>query len=444
MASPPSSPQPGRDASPAGVTRCSTGYASGNLESGVVEAVRDALASLGACAPSLAVVSVCAPGDPMVGGRILGHAGSLIAEMAPGCAILGSTAHGVVRAGDAAEMQPAVSVWLASWPGASPRPFRISARAVDDGVALYGLPDIGEDDRLAVLLVDPWSTPIDDVLAAFDRVDGALPVVGGFASAAAARGENRLLLGTSVVDGGAVGVVLDSSAPMRAVVSQGCRPFGDPMTVTSSRGAFLIEMASRPALERVRAMVSDLPEDDQALAVRGLQIGIARDPGAGGDAASDYLMRAIVGVDPTIGAITVGDEVPVGSVVRLHLRDADSADEDLRTVLRTVAGDGQPAGALLFTCNGRGRSMFTTPAHDSEVVAQGLGTDAVAGFFAAGEIGPVGGANHVHGFTAVLLVVDPVAGGEVEIARDSIPAASSVSEESAADIDAEIEAFLRE
>ena len=443
MAPPQSDPHAGREVFPAGGTRCATGYVAGNLETGVVEAVRDALAALGTSRPDLAVVSVCAPGDPMTGGRILGHAGSLIAEMAPSCAILGTTAHGVVRAGDASELQPAVSVWLASWPSASPRPFRVSARPVDDGVALFGLPELAEDDRLAILLVDPWSTPIDDVLAAFDRVDGALPVVGGFASSASARGENRLLLGTSVVDSGAVGVVLDASAPMRAVVSQGCRPFGDPMTVTSSRGGFLIEMASRPALERVRAMVAELPEEDQALAVRGLQMGIARDPGAGGDAASDYLMRAIVGVDPTIGAITVGDEVPVGSVVRLHLRDADSADDDLRNVVDAVAATGQPAGALLVTCNGRGRSMFTTPSHDGQVMAGGLGTDAVAGFFAAGEIGPVGGANHVHGFTAVLLVVDPVAEGEVEIARESIPAQASQASTDV-DIDAEIEALLRE
>jgi small ligand-binding sensory domain FIST len=398
------------------VARCSIGFSQGNIESGVIAAVREALTGLGAVRPTMAVVCVAAPGDPITGGRILGHAGALLAEAAPDCAIIGTTAHGVIGGVDAVEMQPAVSVWLASWSGAPPRPFRVAARPTEGGFGLTGLPDITDSDRLAVCFVDPWTTPIDEVLAAFTRIDGDLPVVGGFASAGQ-RGENRLLLGSAVLDSGTVGLIIDSAAPVRAVVSHGCRPIGDPMTVTSSRGAFLIEMAGRPALERIRAAVAALPPEEQALAVRGLQMGIARAPEAGGDTAADYLMRAIIGIDPTIGAVTVGDEVPVGSLVRLHLRDADSADADLRQTVDAVAQGGTSAGGLVITCNGRGRSMFTSPSHDSEVVTAGIGSQAVGGFFAAGEIGPVGGGNHLHGFTAVLLVVDSMMSDAVEVPR---------------------------
>lgn len=398
------------------VARCAVGFARGNIESGVVAAVREALAGLGAVRPTMAVVCVAAPGDPITGGRILGHAGALLAEAAPDCAIIGTTAHGVIGGVDAVEMEPAVSVWLASWAGQPPRPFRVAARPAEGGLGLTGLPDLTDGDRLAVCFVDPWSTPIDEVLAAFTRMDGDLPVVGGFASAGQ-RGENRLLLGSAVLDSGTVGLIVDSAAPIRAVVSHGCRPIGEPMTVTSSRGAFLIEMAGHPALERIRATVAALPPEEQALAVRGLQMGIARAPEAGGDTAADYLMRAIIGIDPTIGAVTVGDEVPIGSLVRLHLRDADSADADLKQAVDAVALGGASAGGLLITCNGRGRSMFTSPSHDSEVISAGIGSQAVGGFFAAGEIGPVGGANHLHGFTAVLLVVDSAVSEAVEVAR---------------------------
>lgn len=420
------------------VARCASGFAQGNVESGVVEAVREALAGLGTQRPSMAVVCVSAPGDAVTGGRILGHAGALLAEAAPDCAVIGTTAHGVLGGVEAVEMEPAVSVWLAAWQGQAPRLFRVATRPAEGGVALTGLPELTDEDRLAVCLVDPWTTPIDEVLASFSRIDGDLPVVGGFASAGQ-RGENRLLLGSAVLDGGTVGLILDRDAPVRAVVSHGCRPIGDPMTVTSSRGAFLIEMAGRPALERIRAIVAALPSEEQALAVRGLQMGIARAPEAGGDTAADYLMRAIIGIDPTIGAVTVGDEVPVGSLVRLHLRDADSADADLRAAVDAVVEGGPSAGALVVTCNGRGRAMFLTPAHDGEVVASGLGTRALGGFFAAGEIGPTAGANHLHGFTAVLLVVDSTVRGDVEVVRIG---SSEGSAGETSDLDAELASLL--
>jgi len=274
------------------------------------------------------------------------------------------------------------------------------------GLALTGLPELADDDRLAFLLADPWTLPADEVVAAFARVDGPLPVVGGLVSGGRRRGESRLLLDGAVFDNGGVGVILDAAAPLRVVVSQGCRPIGDPMTVTASEGTTVSELAGRTALERIRDVVAGLDDADQALAVRGLHVGIARDDRIDGADAADYVIRGLLGVDPATGAVTVGDDVPVGAVVRLHLRDADSAEADLESVMGLVGASADAAGAYLVTCNGRGGAMFTTPDHDGAIVRDALGTRAVGGFFAAGEIGPVGGANHLHGFTAVVLVVD--------------------------------------
>ncbi len=129
----------------------------------------------------------------------------------------------------------------------------------------------------------------------------------------------------------------------------------------------------------------------------------ARTPPAG---EHDYLVRGIIGADPDAGTVTVGAPVTEGQVVRLHARDADSADHDLRSALelRRSALGGDPAGALVFTCNGRGRGMFGTPDHDADAVDEELGGAPSAGFFAAGEIGPVGGENFLHGFTATVAV----------------------------------------
>jgi len=400
------------------IARCSSALRRG-LDSAVPEAVQVALDDLGA-RPHLAIVQVSAPGEPLAAGRALAHVASLIDGVAHGCVVIGSNAHGVIGDLASVEMQPAVSVWLAHLPGARPRGFRLATvPAPHGGLALTGLPDLSEDDRLALLLADPWTLPADEVVAAFSRVDGPLPVVGGLVSGGRRRGESRLMLDGAVFDNGGVGVVLDRAAPVRVVVSQGCRPIGDPMTVTSAEGTTIRELAGRPALERLREVVSALDTDDQALAVRGLHVGIARDPRVDGAHAGDFVIRGILGVDAQSGAVSVGDDVHIGSLGRLHLRDADSADADLRTVVGLVGRDRAVAGAYLVTCNGRGGAMFTSSDHDAAIVRDGLGTMAVGGFFAAGEIGPVGGDNHLHGFTAVLLVVDPAMeeGVPVEVSR---------------------------
>lgn len=212
------------------------------------------------------------------------------------------------------------------------------------------------------------------------------------------------------------------------------------MTVTAASGMTVGELAGRPALERLRDVVAALDDGDQALAVRGLHVGIARDDRIDGAHAADYVIRGILGVDAETGAVTVGDDVPVGAVVRLHLRDADSAEADLESVVRLAHDSTDPAGAYVFTCNGRGGAMFTTSDHDGAIIREGLGTPAVGGFFAAGEIGPVGGANHLHGFTAVVLVVDR-ADGEASSPEIRRPlAADSIVDADA--LDAELRSLL--
>ncbi len=391
--------------SPPADARCATSLGRG-LDAAVPDAVAEAMALLGAPA-TMAIIEVSAPGDPLAAGRALAHASALITEISPECVVVGSNAHGVIGGDTSVEVQPAISVWVAHLPGSHPRGFRLATvPAPHGGLALTGLPDLEERDRLAFLLADPWTLPADDVVAAFARVDGPLPVAGGLVSGGGRRGDSRLLLDGAVFDNGGVGMVLDRAAPIRLIVSQGCRPIGQPMTVTDADGTSIHTLAGRPALEMVRDVVESLDAGDQALAVRGLHVGIARDAGVDGVSASDYVIRGIVGADPATGSVTVGDDVAVGSVVRLHVRDADSAEADLRSVIGLVGDDVPAAGAYLVSCNGRGSAMFTTPDHDAGIVRQGLQTDAVGGFFAAGEIGPVGGANHLHGFTAVIVLVD--------------------------------------
>ncbi len=84
------------------------------------------------------------------------------------------------------------------------------------------------------------------------------------------------------------------------------------------------------------------------------------------------------------------------------MRDATTADEDLHALLQLDlhAHAKQPTAALLFSCNGRGTRLFHQPNHDAGTIRAEVGAIPLAGFFAQGELGPVGGQNFLHGFTA--------------------------------------------
>jgi small ligand-binding sensory domain FIST len=194
---------------------------------------------------------------------------------------------------------------------------------------------------------------------------------------------------------------------MLPCVSQGAAPVGREVTITAAEGNVIHELAGRPALETLQSIVSELSSRERGLVAGGLLMGVVIDGGKPEYEQGDFLVRGVLGAESESGSLVVGASVAPGQVVRLHARDARSADEDLHQALKlrvqALAGE-RPAGALVFTCNGRGSGMFGIPDHDVEAIDYELGGAPSAGFFAAGEIGPVGGRSFLHGFTATLAV----------------------------------------
>jgi small ligand-binding sensory domain FIST len=175
--------------------------------------------------------------------------------------------------------------------------------------------------------------------------------------------------------------------------------------ITHAEDNVVFELAGEPALERLKGDVATLtPDQERSAAAGGVLAGLVIDENRADYGRGDYLMRGLIGLDEEAGALAIGEPVRVGQTLRFHVRDAVSADEDLRANLADAVDPHRAAGALLFTCNGRGAGMFSTPDHDARAVGEALGDDAVAGFFCAGEIGPVGGKPFLHGFTATLAV----------------------------------------
>lgn len=319
------------------------------------------------------------------------------AILAPG-AFVGATAIAVLGGATEVEEGPAVSVWAGRTGPAEA--VRLEVVGSPDGTAVVGMPDAAaEGRRTLVLIAEPFGFPTEAFVDAAADQYPDLTIVGGIASAGTA-GRPRLVVSGTVHDEGAVGVLLTEGVGGAGFVSQGCRPVGEPYVVTAAEGNVVRELGSRPAAERLRALLDAVDGEERDLLNRGLHVGIAIDERAERFGHGDFLVRGVLGADGVSGGIRIGDRVPVGTTLQFQVRDAASAGADLAATLVGV----DAAAALVFTCNGRGSRFFGEPDHDAALVSSAVGGGAVAGMFCAGEIGPVGGRNHLHGLSAAVLL----------------------------------------
>jgi small ligand-binding sensory domain FIST len=367
-------------------------------EDAALEAIAHARAGLEGAEPDLAFLFL----SP-VHLREVEIAAALVREELRPRHMLGCVAEGVVAGTRELEAGPSLAVWAGVLPGAAIETFHLVAVPAGEGLAVTGFPELADEPALVTMLVDPFSFPAGSFLRVLNEEQPGLPVVGGIAAGAGSPGAQVLIVDGELHGEGVVGAAL-SGLPVVTIVSQGCAPIGREAVVTRAEGNLVFELAGEPALERLKADLAALSPERQRLAAGGLLAGLVIDENRSEYGRGDYLIRALLGADEDTGAIAVGDEVRVGQTLRFHVRDAASADEDLREALQGGLAGASAAGALLFTCNGRGTHMFSEPDHDARALAQALGSPSLAGFFCGGEIGPVGGQTFLHGFTATMAV----------------------------------------
>lgn len=313
-------------------------------------------------------------------------------------AFVGVTAVGVIGGPREVEDEPAISLWAGRTGPAEA--VRLEVVHTPDGTAVIGMPDdaaVGR--RTLVLLAEPRSFPTEAFVRAGNEQYPDLTIVGGMASATMPSA-NRLVVQGEVHTEGAVGILLPEGLDGTVIVSQGCRPVGEPLIVTEADRNVVRGLGSRPALERLQSLVDEVDEGERALLSSGLHVGLVIDERSEDFGRGDFLIRGVLGADHAAGAIRIGDHAPVGTTLQFHVRDAASASEDLERLLSPVDAD----AALVFTCNGRGTRLFGAPDHDAERIHDAVHGGAVGGMFCAGEVGPVRGENHVHGFTASVLL----------------------------------------
>ncbi len=352
----------------------------------------------------------------------------LIQEKLPISVLIGSGGGGIVGIDEENQAQeiegnPALSLTVAHLPGVKVQGFHISADQIPDldsaAKAWTDLTGVSPDENPDfILLADPFFSKVNDLLEGLDFAYPNAKKVGGLASAMAMGMQTGLFFETgsadpiTLVKEGIVGVGLSGKIEMDTIVAQGCRPVGPQYQITQGERNVLAEVAqvngnstdaAKPPLQALRELMNELSPDDQQLAQDSLFIGIARDEFKLELQQGDFLIRNLLGVDPKVGAIAVGDKLRPGQRIQFHLRDGNTSAEDLQVLLEQYQQDEKtstPVGALLFSCLGRGKELYGKPNFDSELFRQYMNQIPVGGFFCNGEIGPVGNQTFLHGYTS--------------------------------------------
>ncbi|MCK4872410.1 MAG: FIST C-terminal domain-containing protein [Phycisphaerales bacterium] len=338
------------------------------------------------------------------------EASALLRDRTGARTVVGALASGVLGSTVELDGRPGLSALALRLPQAELTPFTYedlsaagSPRANAELASAIGL---NASSKAVLLLSDPFSTPMVRLLPALSRahefVDGlnSLPIIGGMASAGDMAGMNRLVLDDRMYTNGAVGVTLSGAFDLSFVVSQGCRAIGEPMIVTKAKRTLIHELAGQPALDIVHETMRALDEDDRLLLQQGLLLGRVINEYKPRFGRGDFLIRSVLGADRQSRMLAVDQPVRVGQTVQLHIRDATTADEDLSLLLDGQAMHDAPAAGLVFTCRQRGWKLFRRPDHDVRAITKACGDIPLTGFFAAGEIGPIGDESFLHSNTA--------------------------------------------
>jgi small ligand-binding sensory domain FIST len=347
------------------------------------------------------------------------HLHKRIADTLAPSATIGMTAGGVIGVKHETENKPGISILAARLPGATLHAFRTQQINLhQDDVQAVQKVVTGQDAATSpssdvtlphaiALLADPFSCPMTNLLPKLTADLNGTPLIGGIASGARNPGGNRLLINGDILTEGGVGLSIGGDVRVDTTISQGCKPIGKTFIITKSQHNIIKEIGGNNVLEVMQDMLANIPEEDRdLLQTNGWLVGRVVNEYKDRFGRGDFLIRQVIGMDPNAGYIAIGDaNLRVGQTVQFHVRDQRTAREDFALLLEAQKLHGSQGGALLFSCNGRGTHLFDTPHADANIINNALQDIPLAGCFAAGEIGPVGKENHLHGHTASLAVI---------------------------------------
>jgi small ligand-binding sensory domain FIST len=388
-----------------------------SLEAAVADVVQRAVSSLTAPA-DLGLVFISSAFTSEYSRLLPLLAEKLSVRVLIGCSgggVIGTTMEGQTQE---LEASPALSLTLAHLPGVNIQPFHIVGEELPDldgppnaWVDLVGVPS--SETPQFILLSGSFSSGINDLLQGLDFAYPGSVTVGGQASGG---GRIALFCNDRLYREGTVGLALTGNIVLETIVAQGCRPIGKPLQVTKADRNIIIELDEQVPLVVLRDLIGSLNDADRMLAQNSLFVGVAMDEFKVALQQGDFLIRGILGVDPSAGAIAIGDRVRPGQRLQFHLRDAEASAEDLELLLQQYqdqsASEPSAVAALMFSCLGRGEGLYGKPNFDSQLFRRYLSNIPIGGFFCSGEIGPVAGSTFLHGYTSVFGICRALGTGE--------------------------------
>ena len=325
--------------------------------------------------------------------------------------LIGASGQSVIGSSLEAEDGHAIAALAMRIPEAEFTPLPIDPQRLDDDT----FTPLQDGPQVWLMFTNPFTIVTDRLVEHLQQTRPGLLLLGGMASSARQAEGAAVFIDDQVLRNGAAMLGL-SGVRVRPVVAQGAEPLGQPWIVTECTANMVQTLGSRPALEVLTETLSELDEATRQRAAQNLLIGLAMDEYKASHERGDFLIRNVMGADRESGALAINEVPRVGQTFQFQFRDAGAADDDLRarlTAERESLGEGEEVlGALLCSCNGRGRGLFGQPDHDAAALEEAFGPLPTAGFFCNGEIGPVGGSNYLHGFTASIALL--TTGGDSE------------------------------
>ncbi len=381
-----------------------------NLRKAVEECARSVESKLGDAVPDLAVAFVSSHHE-----SDFDDVAGIMSKNLPTARTFGCSGGGIIGNGMEVEQRPAVSITCANLPDVEMTAFHLRGEDLPD---LDSGPSSWEErvkvsrdqDPQFVMLADPFSFPVQNLLMGLDFAFSQSAKIGGLASGAHQQGGNALFLDDQVYRSGAIGLALHGNITVDTVVAQGCRPIGRSMRITESKQNLMVGLDGQPPVNILKELFQGLGPRDRDLMRHSLFLGVVMDELIDSPKQGDFLIRNVVGMDDRTGVIAVGEQLKEGQLVQFHLRDAETSAEDLTAVLDRYAvenRENQVQGALLFSCLGRGEYLYGRPNHDTEMFQEKLGPVPLGGFFCNGEIGPVSGTTFLHGYTSSFGIFRP-------------------------------------
>jgi small ligand-binding sensory domain FIST len=339
-------------------------------------------------------------------------------DISGGIPFFGGSAESVVGTRIEIEGACAASIMLVNDMDVLPKTYELECIKTPDGPSVMGLTEelLDELNDGLMVVACPVSFSVELLASALEYEknsprDAVVPILGGYCSSQDWQSPSIMFCGDRVLTRGAAVLTLPKNWKWQTILSQGCRPIGDPLVITQMDEQAIVSLGGKPAMKQLRELYERLPTQEQEMVSNSLMVGRAISEYSETFSHGEFLIRAVQGVDPSNQGLIVTDRFQVGQTIRFHVRDADAATADLQHLLGVFRdSETQPAGALLFTCNGRGSRMFDVESHDTMTIDSYLPNLPLTGIFAAGEFGPIANQNLVHGFTAILHLLKKDAG----------------------------------